>query len=488
MGKSELMKVLLLSSKEVKVIFSFKPNDAYLHLPYQVIDILKHRPDPFQDPDALSIAHSLANPANVRGIMLSQARAIVKNLARESKSWDDFRQNLKRMQRKATDIQREALALIEEQVECLAVGEGSFSIDLTKDMVLDFSHLDESAKTFYAEIALRQIWKSLTGRAGGANEKVLIVVDEVWRLTQTYETDARSILDTLTRQVRQFGKVYTATQNYSDIADSQRNQFGTQLAFNTTSEQDLQAISRIDPSNVWIVKELRPYEFIDLTFRVGNAGLLPIFRADLIELPAREMEYNVPDGIIIPPRPQEKEAAIPYEDAIRTALEGEDSVASPTSLAEDISKRYGIDESTAKLHVSKALQDMLNNDELQRVKFERPEDGRTTVLYLRKSVNENESPLHRWMVKQIVKRRKDVIHVATTAEALPDIERSGEYVEAETGLKRRVDDLEERIAKLSQIKSFVIVVPNGDVAERYRKLVSDRVTVKTLHEFLHDEP
>ena len=109
-----------------------------------MIDILKHRPDPFQDPDALSIAHSLANPANVRGIMLSQARAIVKNLARESRNWDEFRQNLKRMQRKATDIQREALALIEEQIECLAVGEGSFSMDLTKDTVLDFSQLDES--------------------------------------------------------------------------------------------------------------------------------------------------------------------------------------------------------------------------------------------------------------------------------------------------------------------------------------------------------
>ena len=182
----------------------------------------------------------------------------------------------------------------------------------------------------------------------------------------------------------------------------------------------------------------------------------------------------MPDGIIIPPRPQEKETAIPYEDAIRSALEGEDSVASPTSLAEDISKRYSIDESTAKLHVSKALQDMLNNDELQRVKFERPSDGRIMVLYFRKSVNENESPLHRWMVKEIVQTCKDVIHVATTGEALPDVERSSEYVEAETGLKRRVDDLEERIAKFSQIKPFVIVVPNGDVAERYRKLASDK--------------
>jgi len=53
----------------------------------------------------------------------------------------------------------------------LAVGQGSsFSIaDLTKDVVLDFSRLDEAAKTFYAEIALRQIWNSLTVGASTSN-------------------------------------------------------------------------------------------------------------------------------------------------------------------------------------------------------------------------------------------------------------------------------------------------------------------------------
>ncbi|MGH9917722.1 MAG: hypothetical protein ACRD6W_02435, partial [Nitrososphaerales archaeon] len=67
------------------------------------------------------------------------------------------------------------------------------------------------------------------------------------------------------RQVRQFGALYTATQNYSDIPDLLRNQFATQLTFNTTSERDLDAIRKIDLGYVWIVKELRPYQFIDLT-------------------------------------------------------------------------------------------------------------------------------------------------------------------------------------------------------------------------------
>ena len=93
-------------------------------------------------------------------------------------------------------------------------------MDLAKDMVLDFSYLDESAKTFYAEIALRQIWSSLTGRLGAQEKRrTLIVIDEVHRLTQLYEMEARTIVDTLMRQVRQFGALYTATQNYSDIPD-----------------------------------------------------------------------------------------------------------------------------------------------------------------------------------------------------------------------------------------------------------------------------
>ena len=61
-------------------------------------------------------------------------------------------------------------------------------------------------------------------------------------------------------------------------------------------------------------------------------------------------------------------------------------------------------------------------------------------------------------------------------------------MEAETGLKRRTDDLEERTARFGQAKPFIIVVPNSDVKETYRKLASDRVTVKTLYEFLNDEP
>jgi hypothetical protein len=64
--------------------------------------------------------------------------------------------------------------------------------------------------------------------------------------------------------------------------------------------------------------------------------------------------------------------------------------------------------------------------------------------------------------------------------------RAPAYIEVETGLKRRVDDLQERITKFAS-KPFVVLVPNTAVAEEYRKkLANAQVTVKTLREFLID--
>ncbi|MGH9920692.1 MAG: hypothetical protein ACRD6W_17705 [Nitrososphaerales archaeon] len=90
------------------------------------------------------------------------------------------------------------------------------------------------------------------------------------------------------------------------------------------------------------------------------------------------------------------------------------------------------------------------------------------------------------MLVQAVQGCRNIIHVASPGEALPDIEIGRAYIEVETGLKRRVDDLPERIAKFTA-KPFVVLVPNEAVAEEYRKkLANDKAKVETLREFLHD--
>ena len=429
--------------------------------------------------------------------MLSQARAIVKNIAGESKDWNQFRANLKRMERKATDIQLEALALIEQQTGSLAVGEGSFSIDLTKDVVLDFSRLDEAAKTFYAEIALRQIWNSLTDRAADlrrqadwkhqpetndGRSKHRIVIDEVHRLTQLYQIDARTILDTMMLEVRQFGALLTATQNQTDIPDNLR-QFGTEFAFHTTIPKELEALGKIDPAYPWIVRHLQPYEFVDLSFRVGDAGLVPVFRADMGALPKMDVPRVEPVDISQEPRPQ---TPVDYRAIVEEELDG-GRVVWVSGLASLVEERYHVAKDAAKLRLRAVLLKLLNAGEIQVQRFDDVKSGETVSLYFAKSTNENEGPLHRWMLGRAVEGCEGVVHVASSGEALPDIETGKAYIEVETGLKRRVDDLQERIAKFTA-KPFVVLVPDEAVAEEYRrKLVNDdRAAVKTLREFLLD--
>ena len=514
-GKSELMKVLLLSVvRAPKVVFSFKPNDTHLRLPYHVIDVSKQIPDPFQNADDFSIAYGLTFPANLKGIMLSHVRPTVKNLARESKDWNQFKENLKRMQRKATDIQSEALSLIEQQTESLDTGgkgpSSSFSVNLAKDVVLDFSRLEENAKTFYAEIALRQVWNSITGRRpslqaapvtwptdkGGIDDKkedgsqrVALVIDEVHRLTRLYETmDARSILETIMPEVRQFGTLYTVTQNLTDIPDNLR-QFGTELVFHTTSERDMGAMSRIDSAYPWIVKELRPYEFIDLTFRAGNEGLVPIFKTDLVAAHSAA-ESRAKDNKTMDSNDQAQQHIAPDYATIIAEKIDNGEVIWVSRLATLLEERDHVEKNIAKLKLRNVLLKLLAAGEIQVQKYDDAESGETVSLYFAKSEEEKVSPLHKYMARKLLdklsEKQETVLTIAESGQSSPDIETETAYYEIETGLKTRTSDLKGRISTLSTAKLFIILVPNSEVAksERYTSLNSSGVIVATLADFL----
>ena len=491
MGKTELMKLLLVHQKIPKVVFSFKPSDAYLQLPYQIMDVSRHTPDPFQDADAFLMAYELAHPVNVRGIMLSEAAAMVKGLASRSRSWDEFRRNLNSAKRGATDIQKEALALIEGQTESLAVGEGTFKIDLTKDIVLDFSSLDESAKTFYAEIALRQIWESLaTGpvafaQYGRTNVRLLIAIDELHRLMQVYgEFGVKSVIDTLLRMVRQFGGIYAATQNLTDVPDRLRNLFGTQLVFNTSSENDLEAMRKVEPGYAWVAKELGAYRFIDVTFRTAREGLVPVFEAEPVEVAESKAE-NDTSGVTS----QSGAIEVDYSNMVRQKISNGE-VVWVSALARSLEETDGLDGDIGKLKIRNALRKLLDAGEVQVQRLDDPESGEAVSLYFAKSGEEKVSPLHRFMVKRLLEKLGEngeaVLNVAESGQGAPDVETEAAYYEIETGLKTRTVDLEERISALSATKPFVILVPNSDLAksDKYGKLNGPRVVVATLAEFI----
>ncbi|MCL4519646.1 MAG: hypothetical protein M1587_10680 [Thaumarchaeota archaeon] len=89
------------------------------------------------------------------------------------------------------------------------------------------------------------------------------------------------------------------------------------------------------------------------------------------------------------------------------------------------------------------------------------------------------------MIRQAIENcdSASVIHVATSGESFPDIELSNCYVECETSLKKRTDDLEQRVRKFSANKLMIVLVPNSDALEKYKRLASDRVIVTTLKDF-----
>jgi hypothetical protein len=331
--------------------------------------------------------------------------------------------------------------------------------------------------------AMKLIGSADQKSAAAASNSVSIVIDEVHRLTQLYQLDTRTILDTIMLEVRQFGTLLTATQNQTDIPDNLR-QFGTELAFHTTIPKELEALGKIDPAYPWIVRHLRPYEFVDLSFRVGDAGLVPVFRVDMKALRNMvDVQRAEPIDIAREPQPQ---TPIDYRAIVEEELTG-GKVVWVSGLASLVEERHHVAKDAAKLRLRDVLLRLLKAGEIQVQRFDDVRSGETVSLYFAKSINENEGPLHRWMLGQAVEGCKDVIHVASSGEAIPDIETGRAYIEVETGLKRRVDDLQERITKFTA-KPFAVLVPNEAVAEEYRmKLANnDRVTVKTLREFLLD--
>lgn len=113
--------------------------------------------------------------------------------------------------------------------------------------------------------------------------------------------------------------------------------------------------------------------------------------------------------------------------------------------------------------------------------------GETVVMYFKKSDSDhNESRLYKWMVRQAVENSEadsEIIHVATSDESTPDIELASFFIVCETSLKKRTDDIEERVRKFNPVKPIIILVPNNDSLQTFQRLASERVTVTTFKNY-----
>ncbi len=493
-GKSSLIRLLLRKFEGNRriVVFSFKADDTHLRIGYPVADVGESAPNPFADVEALVSAFAIAFPVSTIGVTASQIPSLVRELAYDSASWKEFNRNLDRRISETKDrVQLSALFFVREQTMSLQPRDAdqkkadliNRALENGLDLVLDFSGLPDSAKTFYAELLLRAIWGGLRREPAAATEapkeKTIVYVDEAHRLTRGTFEKYHSILSEMAREIREKGALWTSTQNYADIEDDIRNQFATQYVFYTSSRADLEALRTIDSMLSWAVSGLPMHRFVDAKSKfvheeVGVYAFGLDGKADARPPPLALVLEGLPSV------PKDAEA-LDYGKEVKDALSG-DGVVWVSDLSGRLNQRYGVDKGEAKLNVRRELEKMVQAGEVGKTWFVLPNGNRAILHYLGGDPT-NESGMHRWMVDRTARQQERaghrISHVAKTGEDAPDIETETEYIECETGKKRRTDDLESRMARLTG-KSFVVLVPNEDMKSAYLRLQNDRVRVEVL--------
>ena len=338
-----------------------------------------------------------------------------------------------------------------------------------ESIVFDFSTLPtKQAQNFYAELMLRQIYREMEERK---RRDVLICIDEAHRLTKSYHT----IIDVMSREIRDKGMLWIITQNLIDILPEMRANFGTKFTFRL-GDADLQILSYNQLAR-FTVSVLQPRQFTDIEFPESQQ-----FAPVLTYIPDGS-EHKESKRILATVKEErmEEEAGgrgkeIDYREEVLRILGERMSYA--TEMGKEISTKYGIDKDQAKLKIKSVLEELRNNNEIGRVKYIK--DGKPIVMYYSKSPNL--SNLHTGMQSQVVDILAEngiaINRVSTTGErGAFDIETDFFMVEIETGLKHSMEDLKDRINSTNL--GVIIIVPNKELIDKYQGL-GDRIMVMTI--------
>ena len=313
-GKSKLTRYLLGEMPYQKLVFSFKAGEEYLKMGYAIRDISKSLPNPFSNAEAFISAFVVAFPIGSIGIQASLIPTTLEKLVKKSQSWQDFSKNAERELKTAKEANvRSALSYIKAQAPRLAYSSSGFAIG-SETAVLDFSALNDDAKSFYAELALRQVYSEMEQRK---RKDVLICIDEAHRLTTGNFGRYHSIIVEMSREIRDKGMLWITTQNYTDIPDSIRNQFASQFMFKSTGQNDMVALKAIEPLLAWTVSSLPNHYFVDAQFQNLHT-FIPVFYYN----PEREVdkaanivaEAETPKIAGTMPQPSKLEFLKPPED------------------------------------------------------------------------------------------------------------------------------------------------------------------------------
>ncbi len=471
-GKSTLMRYLInLFPTSAKTIFSFKAGDEYLKLGIPILRISEHPGDPFADKEAFVQSFLVTYPMNSQGIMAASVPNLLRTAIKESNSWKELNASIsKAMSReKPGNITYATYSFIQQKLTDLELSSQLYAIDLNKDIVLDFSGLNEAAKTFYAELYLRQAWHSVEA-SSPEPMKHIIIIDETHRLLKSEAT----IFGEVARLIRSRGAIWCGTQNYTDLPDYVRNQFAMHLLFSTKSDKDLKALREINLLLPFTATELKDHHFTDAATRELHDAI-PIYTADIQGFKDMEESYIAPEtakSAQIDAKPKEMPD---YRERVLKMLTKEASW--PSELAREIVKDEGTEQESVKFAVSKALK-TLQNDGLIARQMMKLKDREVLLYYKRDSAM---SGLHKFMEMEVTKQLEAngiTYELAKSGEDKPDIMTKDFDIEIETGLKKDLTEFKERLTKAT--KKTYVVVPSETEKERYENVANTIIKVMSF--------
>ena len=483
-GKTYLMKdFLALLSEMPQVIFSFKPNDDYLKLKGDIIELPKFMPDVFNDKEAFIESFNVAYPIDMQGIMASALPSLLRDMLNKSKNWNELINNiLSEINQEKDNIRRSNLIYIGNQLKSLYYESNTtFNLTFKGRAIFDFSRLNESAKSFYAEYILRSIWNYKQFNKGF----MIIALDEVHRLLRAGE---KTIYNELLREGRSAGLVLmSATQNYADIPTEVKNQFDTQFTFKTTSNKDLTEISAINQAIAQAITSLPLHSFVDLRFDVIQ-NYLPIWTMREKRM-HKDLEITEPSYKAVEIKAEIQETKNELEGSVKENLnKPEDEFTDMVerslpdyayNIAKKISSNTKEDIDKLRLKVNKSLKELYNKGVIDRINLETGKND--IVLYYHKGSNISE--LHEYMKSKAVETLKalgvNIIKTDISGQEGADIECEYFNVEIETGLKHNTKDVFDRIKNSD--KPAKIIVPNKMVKDEYKNNIP-KIEVLTLRE------
>jgi hypothetical protein len=462
-----------------KVVFNFKAGDHWLGTGYPILGMQKATPNPFRDTQSFVSAFLIANPITSQGIQASYIPIMLHKIAGKSSNWREFqdfveREGLDAKKRRDSNALAALSWIRAQSQQFILLHHGKKSVQEyvaeNNNIVLDFSEIkNEQAQTFYSEVVLRELYA--THKAG-----IVIVFDEAHRLLHK---QGMSILERYLREGRSKGfTVLCSTQNMTDIADNLRNNFATQFLFNTTNSDDLTALNKIEPMLAFAASDLPPGVFCDAAQPQIHDDILLFLLCNPIEEKAEATYIQTEQEVVEAPK-------IPTvsEEEILELLK--DRPRSPTEMGKILAQKHGQSVQDVKFRVSQILTELKTKKGIvDSMRFDLPNTDRFRVFYY--LTGENISSLHDFMQneaeRELRKANYKIVNIARSGElSKPDIETEHTTVEIETGLKRKFDDLKERMQ--SSAKPVIIVVPNKDVKELYSKMF-DKTNVTYFYDFI----